>query len=92
MRVWCDARTPLVVTPIQAVSTGPRRARRSILPRGQERWRGGAPLGERTERTDGGRHTERGDRDQNREWGIQRIKLRGGFALRRAVVDPALAL
>ena len=29
---------------------------------------------------------------RNREWGIQRIKLRGGFALRRAVVDPALAL
>ncbi len=27
-----DARTPLVVTPMQAVSTGPRRAPRSILP------------------------------------------------------------
>ena len=92
MRVWCDARTPLVVKPMQAVSTGPRRARRSILPRGQERWRGGAPLGERTERTDGGRHTERGDRDQNREWGIQRIELSGGCALRQAVAAPALGL
>jgi hypothetical protein len=27
----CDARTPLVVTPMQAVSAGPRRAPRSIL-------------------------------------------------------------
>jgi len=73
-----DAGTPLVVTPIQAVSTGPRRARRSILPRGQERWRGGAPLGERTERTDGGKHTKRGDCDQDWEWDIQRIELSGG--------------
>jgi hypothetical protein len=92
MCIPCDARTPLVVKPMQAVSTGPRRARRSILPRGQERWRGGAPLGERTERTDGGRHTERGDRDQNREWGIQRIELSGGCALRQAVAAPALGL
>jgi hypothetical protein len=30
--VTCDAWTPLVVTPMQAVSTGPRRAPRSILP------------------------------------------------------------
>ncbi len=28
----CEARTPLVVTPMQAVSAGPRRAPRSILP------------------------------------------------------------
>jgi len=87
-----DARTPLVVTPIQAVSTGPRRARRSILPRGQEKWRGVAPTGERTERTDGGKHTKRGDCDQDWEWDIQRIELSGGSALRRAAVDPALAL
>jgi len=32
MCVPCDARTPLVVTPMQAVSAGPRRAPRSILP------------------------------------------------------------
>jgi hypothetical protein len=30
--LWCDTRTPLVETPMQAVSAGPRRAPRSIRP------------------------------------------------------------
>ena len=32
LAAWCGARTLLVVTPMQAVSVGPRRAPRSVLP------------------------------------------------------------